>query len=98
VAIRRWGTARGEATAVFDRYGMRASQLSWFSMLSSSLVFACAYTWLLSLQHTTVAANNSIYQVCVCVCVCVCICVCVCVSGSYICAPRCSVVVLFVGM
>jgi hypothetical protein len=53
----------GEVLDIATRYGVRYWQLTVFSLSSATLAFVCVYAWYLSLTRTTVAANNSIYQV-----------------------------------
>ncbi len=58
---------RGETPNIFERYATTPSRMVKCSVAAMLLSFVCAYTWYLSLTRTTVAANNSIYQVCVAV-------------------------------
>ena len=59
-----YGRSIGEVTHVSTRYGVGPCKLGGISLLAAVLAFVCAYAWYLSLTRTTVAANNSIYQVC----------------------------------
>ena len=63
LALWSWGRRRGEATSLQQRYGVDRTQLLGFGFACSALAFTCAYTWYISLNHTSVAENNSIYQV-----------------------------------
>ena len=61
--IYAYGVRRGEPRSVLVRLGIRPAKLLAVALASTWLGFLCAYTWYLSLTRTTVAANNSIYQV-----------------------------------
>lgn len=57
--LRRYSTM----SSVRDRYGLSWAQLVKYSLVSSNLNSFCVYAWYQSLSRTTVATNNSIYQV-----------------------------------
>jgi hypothetical protein len=64
LAMYIWGWKwRGESGSLETRYRISYKTLRWFSVVASVLIHVCAYTWYLSLSRTSVAANNSVYQV-----------------------------------
>jgi hypothetical protein len=57
------GVRKGQSRSVFKRYRTNARRLAAVATAVTALSFLCAYSWYLSLTRTTVASNNSIYQV-----------------------------------
>ncbi len=57
------GVRRGQSPSVFKRYHTSPLRLVVVVAAMTCVTFTGAYTWYLSLTRTTVASNNSIYQV-----------------------------------
>jgi hypothetical protein len=57
------GVRAGQTRSLYRRYDTTPCRLVVCVLGATLLAFTCAYTWYLSLTRTTVASNNSIYQV-----------------------------------